>query len=77
MLQCDNVSIMKSEKKKTGSANLSARPLLRLRLEREEKLLWELTWPQCQPVVHVQIGKFAARRHKASQQPNYRQRYSK
>lgn len=31
-------------------------------------------WPQCQPVVHVQIGKCTARRHKASQQPNYRRR---
>lgn len=58
-----------------GSVNLSALPLLRL--DREEKLLWELTWPQCQPVVHVQIGKFTARRHSASQQPNYRQRNSK
>lgn len=54
-----------------GSTDLSVLPLMRLRLEREEKLLWELTWPQCQPVVHVQIGKFMARRHKASQHPNY------
>lgn len=65
------------ESKKTGSKYLSALPLLRLRLDREEKLLWELTWPQCQPVVHVQMGKLTARRHNASQQPNYRQRHSR
>lgn len=72
---CGKVFMMES--KKMGSINLSALPLLRLRLDREEKLLWELTWPQCQPVVHVQIGKFTARRHSASQQPNCGQRISK
>lgn len=64
-------------KKERGSTNLSALPLLRPTLEREEKLLWELIWPQCQPVVHVQTGKFTARRHNASQQPNYREKHVK
>lgn len=70
--QKNNTFLEWQVKKKGWGENLSVLPLLRPTLEREEKLLWELIWPQCQPVVHVQIGKCTARRHNASQQPNYK-----